>query len=733
MSARPRWSGILKLGEREVKVEIGMLGAQADGSALVRSGREVLLVTAVGASDGSEGRDFFPLTVEYRERLAGSGRIPGSFFRRETRSGTGEILTSRLIDRSLRPLFPHEFRGETQVMATLHSYDEEGDPQALAITAASMAVHISDLPWNGPVAGMRVAIVDGAVRLFPGVSERKAATLDLLVSVGRAGLIMVEGRACETPEADVLRALEAAQTGAEGILALQERMRSEAGAHKRALREPVAIPGLIEILEASLGSRFDHLYTAEDKITRHLRMNEMVEEAVRAWHAERDAEAQKLPDASDGEGKEEGKGQEQENENEGIAPEAAEKIAREAAEEILQREIRARALQGRRLDGRGPADIRPISGEVDFLPAAHGSSLFTRGETQALVTCTLGRRQDEQLVEDAAGVHHERFLLHYNFPPYSVGEVRPLRGPGRREVGHGNLARMALEPVLPAGEDFPYTIRIESEITSSNGSSSMATVCGGTLALMDAGVALRSPVAGIAMGLIVEGERRVILSDILGDEDHLGDMDFKVAGTREGVTALQLDNKIGSLPREILAEALEQARAGRMHILERMAAICPRTRETISPRAPQVLLWRIRPARVRDLIGPGGRHIQGIQQGTGVQIDVDDAGRVLIYGKTRAAIQEAARQVRHFTGEPRAGRFYRGRVSGAMDFGVFVELFHGIEGLVPQAEFDAAREGGARPAMGDEIVVKVLGVNREGKLQLSRKAALSVPKTEIEE
>ncbi len=709
MSARPRWSGILKLGEREVKVEIGMLGAQADGSALVRSGREVLLVTAVGAGDGSAGRDFFPLTVEYRERLAGSGRIPGSFFRRETRSGTGEILTSRLIDRSLRPLFPHEFRGETQVMATLHSYDEEGDPQALAITAASMAVHISDLPWNGPVAGMRVAIVDGAIRLFPSVSERKAATLDLLVSVGRAGLIMVEGRACETPEADVLRALEAAQTGAEGILALQERMRSEAGAHKRTLREPVAIPGMMEILEASLGSRFDHLYTAEDKITRHLSMNEMIEEAVRAWQVERDAE---------------------DNENEGIASEAGEKIAREAAEKILQREIRTRALQGRRLDGRGPADIRPISGEVDFLPAAHGSSLFTRGETQALVTCTLGRRQDEQLVEDAAGVHHERFLLHYNFPPYSVGEVRPLRGPGRREVGHGNLARMALEPILPAGEDFPYTIRIESEITSSNGSSSMATVCGGTLALMDAGVALRSPVAGIAMGLIAEGERRVILSDILGDEDHLGDMDFKVAGTREGVTALQLDNKIGSLPREILAEALEQACAGRMHILERMAAICPRTRETISPRAPQVLLRRIRPARVRDLIGPGGRHIQGIQQGTGVQIDVDDAGRVLICGKTRAAIQEAARQVRHFTGEPHAGRFYLGRVSGVMDFGVFVELFHGIEGLVPRAEFD---NDDARPAMGDEMAVKVLGVNRDGKLQLSRKAALSVPETEIEE
>ncbi len=734
MSARPRWSGILKLGEREVKVEIGMLGAQADGSALVRSGREVLLVTAVGASDGLAGRDFFPLTVEYRERLAGSGRIPGSFFRRETRSGTGEILTSRLIDRSLRPLFPHEFRGETQVMATLHSFDEEGDPQALAITAASMAVHISDLPWKGPVAGMRVAIVDGAIRLFPSVSERKAATLDLLVSVGRAGLIMVEGRACETPEADVLRALEAAQTGAEGILALQERMRGEAGAHKRALREPVAIPGMIEILEASLGSRFDPLYTAEDKITRHLQMSEMVEEAVGAWHAGRDAEAQKLPDASGGKGqargKEEEEGKGQENENEAIAPEAAEKIAREAAEKILQREIRARALQGRRLDGRGPAVIRPISGEVDFLPAAHGSSLFTRGETQALVTCTLGRRQDEQLVEDAAGVHHERFLLHYNFPPYSVGEVRPLRGPGRREVGHGNLARMALEPVLPAGEDFPYTIRIESEITSSNGSSSMATVCGGTLALMDAGVALRSPVAGIAMGLIVEGERRVILSDILGDEDHLGDMDFKVAGTSAGVTALQLDNKIGSLPREILAEALEQARAGRMHILERMAAICPRTRETISPRAPQVLLRHIRPARVRDLIGPGGRHIQGIQQGTGVQIDVDDAGRVLIYGKTRAAIQEAARQVRHFTGEPQAGRFYRGRVSGVMDFGVFVELFQGIEGLVPRAEFD---NDSARPAMGDEIVVKVLGVNREGKLQLSRRAALSVPEAEIEE
>jgi polyribonucleotide nucleotidyltransferase len=401
-------------------------------------------------------------------------------------------------------------------------------------------------------------------------------------------------------------------------------------------------------------------------------------------------------------------------------------MARAIAEEILRAEIRRRALAGQRLDGRGPEAIRTISGITACLPGAHGSGLFTRGETQALVTCTLGTTLDEQLIEEPSGVYKERFLLHYNFPPYSVGEVRPLRGPGRREVGHGNLALRALREVLPEADRFPYTIRVESEITSSNGSSSMATVCGGTLALMDAGVPIRRPVAGIAMGLIVEGECSVILSDILGDEDHLGDMDFKVAGTEQGVTAVQLDNKVGSLPREVLARALEQARRGRLHILGEMRAICPAVRDELPPHAPRAARLQIRTARIRDLIGPGGRHIQSIQQAMGVKIDVNEEGRVTIFGAPGAQLREAERQVRHFTGSPQVGHIYRGRVTGVKDFGCFVELFHGVEGLVHVAELDRERvDDPARIAqVGDEMIVKVLGATREGKLQLSRKAAL---------
>jgi len=703
------WQSTLLQGERAIAVETGRIGAQADGSVWLRCGREALLVTATSEPGEKPAQGFFPLTVEYREKLGGAGRIPGSFFRREGRAGQRETLGSRLIDRAIRPHFPDGFVSETQVIATLHGFDEEGDPRVLALTGASIALHCSDIPWAGPIAGVRVIEAGGNVVVFPSASERRGARLDLVVAVNREGLVMVEGRADEVPEMTVIAALAAAREAAAPLLAFQEEMRAAAGREKRAVVPPARPVEIEARLAPLLLGGMEEVYAARDKRTRRERLAELIRSACAQ------VSSAGTPDSPEG------------------ASEEPEKVVQAAAERVVHDEIRRRALAGRRLDGRKPEEVRPISGETGILPGAHGSALFTRGETQALVTCTLGTRQDEQLIEEPAGVHHERFLLHYTFPPYSVGEVRPLRGPGRREIGHGHLARRALLAVLPGADEFPYTVRLDAEITSSNGSSSMATVCGATLALMDAGAPIRRPVAGIAMGLIEERGERVILSDILGDEDHLGDMDFKVAGTSAGVTALQLDNKVGSLPAEVLARALEQARAGRLHILAEMARVRASAREAVPPHAPQVLLTKIRPARIRDLIGPGGRHIQGIQQATGAQIDIGDDGRVLVSGKSPAALKEAARQVRHYTGEPVSGRFYRGRVSGIAAFGVFVELFHGIEGLVPRSEMESEAEGERPLAVGDELVVKVAGTTREGKIQLSCAGTREIAATDLEE
>jgi len=698
------WTHQVPLGETALAIETGRLAAQAAGAVWLRHGRTALLIAVAReeASAVAVARDFFPLTVEYREKLAGAGRIPGGFLRREARASARETLTARLIDRSIRPYFPEGFRSETQVLATLFSFDPTGDPEALALTGASMGLTISDVPWDGPVAGVRVIVREGVPRVWPTYEERQGATLDLVVAVSRHGLVMVEGEGNEVPEEQVLAALDAATEAARPLLDVQDEMRRAIG---RAKREAVASPeeaAQRARIAESLRPRMDEVFATRGKQARRDALERAIAATARAVAGD-DAEA--------------------------ADP------ARALAEAIAREEIRRRALDGQRLDGRGPEAIRPISGEVACLPGAHGSALFTRGETQALVTCTLGTAADEQMVEDPFGLHRERFLLHYNFPPFSVGEVRPLRGPGRREIGHGNLARRALAAVLPAADAFPYTIRVESEILSSNGSSSMASVCGGTLALMDAGVPLRRPVAGIAMGLIAEGDRIAILSDILGDEDHLGDMDFKVAGTESGVTALQLDNKLGSLPREVLAAALAQAQRGRLHILGEMRRICVAPRSEPPVQAPRVSVLRIRPVRIRDLIGPGGRHIQGIQQATGVKIDIADDGRVQIFGPPGARLREAEAQVRHFTGTPFVGRVYRGRVTGVKDFGCFVEIFHGIEGLVPLEELDEGRvESVASVArLGEEMRVRLLGVTREGKLQLSRRAALQADASELED
>jgi len=702
MSKLNKWCTAIS-GSGDLTIENGSIAPQAHGSVLLRLGKSVLLVTATSNRSPSAHLDFFPLTVEYREKMAAAGRIPGSFLRREARPGDHEVIGSRLVDRTIRPFFPDGYRCETQLLATVMSCDPAIDTTVFAITGASMALMISDIPWSGPVVGIRIAWLEDRYHLFPTPTERAKATMDLVISVSRQGLVMVEGRADEVSEDILLGAFDAAREGAEPLLALQEQMAKEVGDDKRDFTPPEIDQTSLEMAATLVVSEADTLFGAPDKITRH-----QAEEAIVA-----SVTSQLLAEAI--------KEHPAETEIEDL-----ESSLKRIASLSLKQEIRRRTLSGQRLDGRSPTDIRQITGEVAWLPSTHGSSIFTRGETQALVSCTLGTAENEQLIEDLSGLRKESFLLHYNFPSYSVGEVRPLRGPGRREIGHGTLAKRAIEPVLPDNESYPFTIRLESEISSSNGSSSMATVCGGILALMDAGVPIRQPVAGVAMGLISEGGQTVVLSDILGDEDHLGDMDFKITGTTEGITAVQMDNKIGSLPREVMAQALRQAREGRLQILSEMKSICQEVRPEPPAQAPRVSFLRIRPTRIRDLIGPGGKNIKGIEQDNGVKLNVDQDGSVKIYGPPGARLKEATKRINYLTGEPRVGGIYRGRVTGVRDFGCFVEIFYGIEGLVHVSELAAERIGSATEVAteGEEMIVKVMGTTTDGKLELSRQAAI---------
>ncbi len=696
------------MGERRVQIldrtfviEWGKVAPQAGGAVLVRENETVVLVTAVADREPRAAIDFFPLTVEYRERFSAVGRFPGGYRKREGAASNHEILCSRLIDRSIRPLFPEGFRCETQVFATVLAAAPDGDPVLLSIVGASAALQLSDIPWEGPVAAMRIGrSPDGALSANPPAAERADSPLDLVVSLTRDGLVMLEARAGELPEADVLAALDLAAAHLAPLLATLDEMRA-AGKPKRSFDSPPVDPGFRDAVERAVGGTLAKAAATAEKHARGELLREAREAALAAL-------------AHDYPGRE--------GEVAG------------AVHDLTSRTFRSAILdQGRRADGRSTTEIRPIHCEVGWLPRVHGSALFTRGETQALVVCTLGTARDEQEVEGLGGVEGEAFQLYYRFPSYSVGEVRPLRGPGRREIGHGNLARRALEPVLPSQGTFPYTIKIESEITSSNGSSSMASVCGGCLALMDAGVPLRRPVAGIAMGLIRDSERTAILSDILGDEDHLGDMDFKVAGTETGVTAVQLDNKLGSLPIPLLGAAMEQAREGRFHILREMAKAIAHPRGSLSPHAPRVQLLKIGTHRIRDLIGAGGRVIQAVQADTGSKIDVSDDGTVRIYTQDAASLDQALRRVRDLTGEPEAGKIYRGTITGVKEFGVFVRLFEGIEGLVHVTELAQGeiRDVNRAFSPGDEMVVKVLGVDGQGKIKLSRRQAGNVSEGEI--
>jgi polyribonucleotide nucleotidyltransferase len=691
------------VGGKVLTLETGRLAKQAHGSILVTMGDTVVLVTAV-STDERPNIDFLPLTCEYVEKTYAAGKIPGGFFKREARQREEEILTSRIIDRPLRPLFPDGYRRDTQIIATVLSADAVNPSDVLSLTAASAALHISDIPWKGPVVGVRVCRIDGEFIVYPTFEQQTASDINLVVACSKDAIVMVEGGANEATETDIIDALMFAHKEAQVVLELIERMRAAIGQPKREFvakeldeDTKVRIAELADepLLAASLILVKKERYDAYAKVKQEV-LTTLAEEQPEAF-----AEKEKLIKAFIGERK-----------------------------AVVVREFVL--TERKRIDRRGLTEIRPIMCEVGLLPRTHGSALFQRGETQAIVTTTLGTSTDEQKIDSLIGERWKRFLLHYNFPPFSTGEVKPLRGPGRREVGHGALAERALSRVIPESDKFPYTVRIVSETLESNGSSSMAAVCGGTLSLMDAGVPIRAPVAGIAMGLIKDSDRVAILSDILGDEDHLGDMDFKVCGTSKGVTAIQMDIKIDGLSREILAKALDQARDGRLHILGKMLSALPQTRDDLSPYAPRITTYKVKPDQIRLIIGPGGKTIKGIIDQTGVVIDVEDDGTVHIASSDLGSVARALEIIKGLTSEPEVGMTYKGTVRRVVDFGAFVEILPGTDGLVHISELAHARVERVEDILkeGDEVDVKVLSIDRDGKIRLSRKELLPPPTPE---
>ncbi len=679
---------------RPLSIEVGRMAKQADGSALVTFGETMVLVTVVATRSTREGIDFFPLTCDYQERTFAAGKIPGGFFKREGRPSEKEVLTSRLIDRPIRPLFPEGFACETQVIATVLSHDKENDPDVIALTGASAALQVSDVPFHGPIAAVRMGRLNGQLVVNPTVTQLEQSDLNLVVAGSRDGIVMVEGGAKMLPEDVMLEALFTAHQSLQSLLDMQDELQKAVGEPKRPVAAPSFDQTLFAQVETQLVPRIQAAFQVSGKHERAAAVREAEQEVLAT-----------------------------------LATEFPERVGalRGMCEAVKSRVMRGAIVsEGRRVDGRGLTDIRSISCEVSVLPRTHGSALFTRGETQALAVATLGTSSDEQKIDALIGEHYKKFMLHYNFPPFSVGEVKFLRSPGRREIGHGALAERALLAVLPGEEEFPYTIRVVSEVLESNGSSSMATVCGGTLSLMDAGVPITAPVAGIAMGLIKEGEAVRILSDILGDEDHLGDMDFKVAGTAAGITALQMDIKIGRVTRDIMREALYQAREGRLHILKAMTAVMEKPRSEMSMHAPRITTLKIRPDKIRDVIGPGGKVIRGIIEETGVKIDVEDDGTVLIASSDGKAMQRAIELVQGITAEAEVGRIYKGTVRKIVDFGAFVEILPGTDGLLHISQIGPGRVNKVSDVLkeGDEVMVKVLEVDRQGKIRLSRKEAM---------
>jgi polyribonucleotide nucleotidyltransferase len=696
MATRKYLKEAIKLGERELSVETGKIAKQANGSVVIRYGDTVLLVAAVGAGSPREGIDFFPLTVEYREAFYAAGRIPGNYFRREGRPSEKEVLTSRMIDRPCRPLFTEGYRNETQVVANVISADSDNDPDVIAITGASLALYLSDIPFANPIAGVRIGLIEGRYVVNPTYDERRESSLNLVVAGTEEAIVMVESSAKEVSEEIMVEALMLAHKEINRLCRWQRELYKALDIQKREVTPPV----LDEAMAAEIAEKYTEPLRAsldtvnQDKIAAYAAQDALKKEVIESYPAD---EPEKRA--------------------------MAKTLFGNLKEQVFRDDI---LNQRRRPDGRRFSEIRNITCEVGFLPRTHGSALFTRGETQAIVTTTLGTKDDEQYMDDLEkGEIKRRFLLHYNFPPYSVGETGRYGGQGRREIGHGVLARKAIEPVLPDESEFPYTLRVVSDITESNGSSSMASVCGGILSLMDAGVPLKRPVAGVAMGLVMEGNKYAILSDIAGAEDHYGDMDFKVTGTSEGITALQMDIKIGGINAQIMAEALAQAKKGRLHILGIMESAIGEPREEISQYAPRIIQIKINPDKIRDIIGPGGKMIRSIVEETGAKIDVEDDGTVSIATADGAAAQAAVDRIRGLTAEADIGATYLGTVSRIVDFGAFVEIFPGTDGLLHISEIADRRVKDVRDELreGQQIMVKCIGKDGN-KIKLSRKAVL---------
>jgi polyribonucleotide nucleotidyltransferase len=694
----------IKLGDQELTVETGRVAKQANGSVVIRYGDTMVLVAAVGAATPREGIDFFPLTVEYRESNYAAGRIPGNYFRREGRPNEKEVLTARCIDRPCRPLFTEGYRNETQVVATVISADPDNDPDVIAITGASCALYLSDIPFSTPIAGVRVGLIEGRYVINPTYDERRESRLNLVVAGTEEAIVMVEAGADEVSEEIMVEALMLAHKEINRLCRWQKELYKALEIQKREVVAPELNEEMLGEIERNYADRLRAALdtTQQDKISSYAAVDALKKEVVESYPE--DQPEQRL---------------------------MAKKIFDHLKEKIFRDDI---LNHRRRPDGRRFSEIRPITCEVGWLPRVHGSALFTRGETQALVSTTLGTKDDEQFIDDLEkGEVKRRFLLHYNFPHYSVGEVGRFGSSSRREIGHGALARRSIEPVLPEESDFPYTLRIVSDITESNGSSSMASICGGILSLMDAGVPLKRPVAGVAMGLVMEGNKYAILSDIAGAEDHYGDMDFKVAGSRDGITALQMDIKIAGINSQIMAEALEQARKGRLHILGVMEKALAEPRAEIAPYAPRIVQIKINPDKIRDVIGPGGKIIRALVEETGAKIDVEDDGTISIASADGAAAQAAIDRIRGITAEAEIGETYLGTVSRIVDFGAFVEIFPGTDGLLHISEIADRRVKDVRDELkeGQQVMVKCIG--KEGnKIKLSRKAVLREEKQQAE-
>ncbi len=704
MSQKKYLRETIKLGDKELIVETGKVAKQADGSVVVQYGETIILVTAVSSRTPKEGLDFFPLTVEYRESSYAAGRIPGNYFRREGRPNEKEVLTCRMIDRPVRPLFPEGYRFETQIVGSVISADADNDPDVIAITGASCALYLSDIPFTTPISAVRIGLIDGKYLINPTYDERRESLLNLIVAGTEEAIVMVEAQANEVEEKIMLEALLFAHKEVKRLCLWQKELFKALDIKKREFHVAQLDEAHISEVEEKYSARMREALdtTGKDKISSYAAVDALKKEVVESY-----------------------------------AEDAGKKSAAGAVFSHLKEKIFREDMLGnrRRPDGRKFSEIRPISCEVGWLPRVHGSALFTRGETQAIVTTTLGTKMDEQFTDDLEkGELKRRFMLHYNFPPYSVGEAGRFGGSSRREIGHGNLARRALEAVMPDESEFPYTLRIVSEITESNGSSSMATVCGGILSLMDAGVPIKKPVAGVAMGLVMEGNRYAILSDIAGAEDHYGDMDFKVTGTADGITALQMDIKVAGINAMILSEALEQAKKGRLHILSAMTQAIEKPREEISLYAPRIITIKINPDKIRDVIGPGGKMIRSITEETGAKIDVSDDGTINIATADGEAGQAALARIRAITAEAEIGETYLGTVSRIVDFGAFVEIMPGLDGLLHISEISDRRIRDVRDELkeGQQIMVKCIG--REGnKIKLSRKAVLEEEKAQTAE